>query len=133
MKQMLSDLEAEGVVNRRRKALHKADRLPPVLLADITGRDKDGELLAEPAEWDPDEQGPVPRIVVMVSPKGRPGQPVPGIGDRALLRLTPHGEHEHVRYTGRAIKIVAKHKAQVLGIFRALPNGGGRLVPVDKK
>jgi ribonuclease R len=133
LKQMLSDLEADGVVKRRRKTVHKADRLPPVLVADITGRDKDGELLAEPAEWDPDEQGPAPRIVVMVSPKGRPGQPVPGVGDRALLRLTPQGHDEHVRYTARVIKIIGKHKAQVLGIFRALPNGGGRLVPVDKK
>lgn len=133
LKQMLSDLEAEGVVNRRKKTLHKADRLPPVVLADITGRDKDGELLAEPAEWDVDEQGLAPRIVVMAPAKGRPGQPVPGVGDRALLRVTPHGEHEHVRYTARAIKIIAKHKAQVLGVFRALPKGGGRLVPVDKK
>ena len=30
-------------------------------------------------------------------------------------------------------KIIAKQQAQVLGIFRALPEGGGRLVPVDKK
>ena len=133
LKQMLGDLEQDGVVNRRRKTLHRADQLPPVLLADITGRDRDGELIAEAAEWDVDEQGPAPRIVVLTSGKGRPGQPVPGVGDRALLRLSTHGEEGHVRYTGRAIKIVAKHKAQVLGIFRALPNGGGRLVPVDKK
>jgi ribonuclease R len=133
LKQMLGDLEQEGAINRRRKPLHKADRLPPVLLADITGRDKDGELLAEPAEWDVDEQGPKPRVIVMVPGKGRPGQPVPGVGDRALLRLTPHGDDGHVRYTGRVVKIVAKHKAQVLGVFRALPSGGGRLVPVDKK
>ena len=132
LKQMLGDLEAEGAVNRRRKALHKADRLPPVLLADITGRDRDGELVAAPAEWDADG-GAAPRIVVTVPAKGRPGQPVPGVGDRALLRLTPHGHDEHVRYSGRVIKIIAKHKAQVLGIFRALPAGGGRLVPVDKK
>ena len=31
LKQMLSDLEQEGTINRRRKAVHKADRLPPVV------------------------------------------------------------------------------------------------------
>jgi ribonuclease R len=132
LKQMLSDLEAEGAIDRRGKRVHKAGRLPPVLLADITGRDKDGELLAAPAEWDADEQGPAPRIVVMVPAKHRPGQPTPGVGDRALIRVQPHGHDDHVRYTGRTIKIIAKHKTQVLGVFRALPSGG-RLVPVDKK
>ena len=38
-----------------------------------------------------------------------------------------------VRYTGRVIKIIDKAKVRALGIFRALPGGGGRLVPVDKK
>jgi ribonuclease R len=132
LKQMLGELQDEGVIDRRRRTVHKAGRLPPVLLADITGRDRDGELIAEPAEWDRDEQGPAPRIVVMAH-KARPGQPVPGVGDRALLRLTPSAEGEHVRYSGRAIKIIGKHKAQILGVFRAVPHGGGRLVPVDKK
>jgi ribonuclease R len=36
-------------------------------------------------------------------------------------------------YAGRVMKIIAKHQAQVLGIFHALPNGGGRIVPVEKK
>ena len=35
--------------------------------------------------------------------------------------------------TGRVIKIIDKAKVRALGIFRALPGGGGRLVPVDKK
>src|SRR5918995_6803049 len=58
--------------------------------------------------------------------------PVPGVGDRVLLRAEPIRE-ESGRYSGRVIKIIGKQKAQILGIFRALPNGGGRLVPVDKK
>src|SRR5262249_45707476 len=34
---------------------------------------------------------------------------------------------------GRVIKIIDRAKARVLGIFRALPDGGGRLAPIDKK
>ena len=36
-------------------------------------------------------------------------------------------------YRGRVIKVIDHAKTRVLGIFRALPGGGGRLIPVDKK
>ncbi|HEX2136808.1 MAG TPA: ribonuclease R [Microvirga sp.] len=133
LKQMLKDLEAEGVVDRRRKGLRMAERLPPVVLADIKTRDRDGELVAEPAEWNPDEQGPAPRILITLPRKPRPGMPVPGVGDRALVRVEPAREADRPRYTGRVIRIIARKPAQVLGIYRALAEGGGRIVPVDKK
>jgi ribonuclease R len=132
LKQMLKDLEAEGAIDRRRKSVHKAGRLPPVVLADIKKRDRDGELVAEPAEWDAEEHGPTPTILVTLPRKPRPGLPVPGVGDRALVRVEP-AQADSRRYTGRVVKILAKKPAQVLGIFHALPEGGGRLVPVDKK
>jgi ribonuclease R len=133
LKAMLKDLEGEGVVDRRRKSVQKAGQLPPVIVADVTGRDRDGELLAAPEEWDTEAHGPAPKIVVTTPRKARPGQPVPGVGDRVLLRLerlTEDGKH---RYAGRVIKVIGKQRQQVLGIFRANPAGGGRLVPVDKK
>ena len=37
------------------------------------------------------------------------------------------------RHTGRVIKIIDKARVRALGIFRALPGGGGRLIPIDKK
>ena len=52
LRQMLRDLADEGVIEKRRKKLHHAGALPDVVLADITGRDPDGELVAIPAEWD---------------------------------------------------------------------------------
>ncbi len=133
LKQMLKELEEEGAVDRRGRRLRKAGRLPPVVIADIRGRDRDGELVAEPEEWDEDEHGPVPKILVTVPRRSRSGQPAPGVGDRALIRVEPLAEHDGVhRYAGRVIKIIGKQKAPVLGVFRASP-GGGRLVPVDKK
>jgi ribonuclease R len=133
LKQMLKDLEVEGVVDRRRKVVHKAGQLPPVVLADIKKRDRDGELIAEPTEWDAEEHGPVPTIIITSPRKPRPGMPVAGVGDRALLRVDPLKEGDIHRYSGRVTKIIAKKQAQVLGIFRALPEGGGRLVSVEKK
>ncbi|MFL5176409.1 MAG: ribonuclease R [Microvirga sp.] len=133
LKAMLKELETDGVVDRRRKGVSKTGQLPPGIVADVTGRDRDGELIASPEEWDAEAHGPAPKIIVTMPRKPRPGQPVPGVGDRVLLRLerlTEDGKH---RYAGRVIKIIGKQKSQVLGIFRANPAGGGRLVPVDKK
>ncbi|MCB8821006.1 ribonuclease R [Microvirga rosea] len=133
LKQLLKDLEIEGIVDRRGKTVHKTGQLPPVVLADIKRRDRDGELIAEPTEWNEEEFGPIPTIVITTPRKPRPGMPVAGVGDRALLRVDPLKAGDVHRYAGRVTKIVAKKQAQVLGIFRALPEGGGRLVPVDKK
>ena len=43
-----SDLADEGVVERRRGRLKRPGDLPPVSVLEITGRDADGELVAEP-------------------------------------------------------------------------------------
>ncbi|HKY87971.1 MAG TPA: ribonuclease R, partial [Pseudorhodoplanes sp.] len=57
LKRMLRDLADTGAVETRRKKLHQPGALPPVTLADVTGRDQDGELIAVPAEWDEQEHG----------------------------------------------------------------------------
>ncbi len=133
LKRMLRELADEGRVERRGKKLHQPGTLPHVVLADITARDRDGELIAVPTEWDEDEHGPAPKIRVNVARRARPGETA-GVGDRALLRVEEIGEDaDPIRHAGRVIKIIDRAKQRVLGIFRALPGGGGRLAPVDKK
>ncbi|MGA2815224.1 MAG: ribonuclease R [Xanthobacteraceae bacterium] len=129
LKRMLRDLAEGGHIERHRKRLHGAGTLPPVVLADITGRDSDGELLARPTEWDEATHGAPPVIRIATSRRARPGEVV-GVGDRALLRVERTSEDET---SGRVIKLVDRAKHRMLGIFRSLPGGGGRLVPIDKK
>jgi ribonuclease R len=112
--------------------MHHAGGLPSVVLADITGRDSDGELLAVPTEWDEAEHGPPPKIRVVISRRAHAGA-VGGVGDRALLRVEEIESDDTIRHQGRIIKVLDHARHRALGIFRALPNGGGRLVPVDKK
>jgi ribonuclease R len=133
LKQMLKELEAEGAIERRRKVMHRPGTLPTVVLADITTRDKDGDLIAVPVEWDP-EHGPVPKIVLIHS-RQRPGAPTPGIGDRALIRteVLPDARPDEPAYSGRVVKLLQRARTQVLGIYRVDPRGGGRVVPIDKK
>ncbi len=133
LKRMLRDLADEGTVEKRRNRLHKPGTLPSVTLADIVERDRDGELIAVPNEWDEEAHGPSPRILVATLRKAKPGETA-GIGDRALLRVDKLSERDgHVTYTGRVIKVLDRARKRMLGIFRSLPGGGGRLVPVDKK
>jgi ribonuclease R len=133
LKRMLRELTDEGHVERRRKKLHHPGTLPHVVLADITGRDRDGELIAVPTEWDEEAHGAPPQIRIHVPRRVKPGE-VGGVGDRALLRVEESGdEHETIRHSGRIIKIIDRAKQRVLGIYRALPAGGGRLVPINKK
>jgi ribonuclease R len=130
---MLRELGDAGQVERRRKKLHEPGKLPHVVLSDITARDRDGELIAVPTEWDEEEHGPPPKIRVDMPRKARPGE-IAGVGDRALLRVEETGEEQDpIRHAGRVIKIIDRARQRVLGIFRALPGGGGRLNPVDKK
>ena len=129
LKRMLRELADEGHIERRRKRLHHAGTLPSVVVADITGRDPDGELLALPTEWDEETHGAAPVIRIASTRRARPGE-VAGVGDRALLRIERTSDEET---SARVIKLIDRAKHRVLGIFRSLPGGGGRLVPIDKK
>jgi ribonuclease R len=132
LKSILRELADEGAIAKRGRKIAEAAVLPATVIADITGRDSDGELIASPTEWDEVESGEPPKIRIHSS-RRQPGT-VAGVGDRALLRIEKIDEKgEATVYRGRVIKIVDHAKTRVLGIFRALPGGGGRLVPIDKK
>jgi len=134
LKRILRELADDGAIEKRGKEVSEPASLPATVMADITGRDSDGELVAIPAEWDEVESGEPPKIRIHVPRRPQPGTAA-GVGDRALLRVEKLEERdrEGTVYRGRVIKVVDHAKTRVLGIFRALPDGGGRLVPVDKK
>ena len=119
LRHMLRDLDDEGTVEKRRKKLHHAGTLPSVVLADITERDRDGELIAVPTEWDTEEHGEAPRIRIHVPRKARSNE-IPGVGDRALLRTEETAEEgDAIRHTGRVIKVLDRARQRQLGVFRA--------------
>ena len=132
LKRILRELAADGTIAKRGKKIHQPAVLPPTVMADITGRDSDGELIATPAEWDEEERGAAPKIRIHVPRRPQPGTSA-GVGDRALLRVEKPDDSEGAAYRGRVIKVIDHARTRVLGIFRALPAGGGRLIPVDKK
>ncbi len=132
LKRILRELAGEGAIEKRGKKVSERAALPATVMADISGRDNDGELIAAPAEWDEVENGEPPKIRIHVPRRPQPGTAA-GVGDRALLRIEKLEDGEGGVYRARVIKVVDHAKTRVLGIFRALPGGGGRLIPVDKK
>lgn len=133
LKRMLRELADGGSIRKsgRRKVSEPAT-LPPTLLADIVSRDTDGELIATPSEWD-EQDGDAPKIRIHTPRRIKPGTAA-GVGDRALLHVEAADPSESgPAYVGRIIRVLERGKARILGIFRALPQGGGRMVPVDKK
>ncbi|CAN2532755.1 Ribonuclease+R [Methylocapsa aurea] len=135
LKRLLAELESEGSLERRGKRLTRPGVLPAVVLADIVGRDHDGELIAAPAEWDADELGPPPRIRISAPRRPKPGEPLPGVGDRALVRAEPDRDAgpNDPPYAGRVVKLLSKARARIMGVLRIAANGVAHIEPVEKK
>lgn len=125
LRQIIKDLEQEGRIQRgHKRRFHKPGLLPEVTVVEITGTDRDGELIGRPMTWL--EDGPPPRIFVLPARKGLPAV---GVGDRVLCRLTPTGDST---YDGRIIKRLEGAPTMVLGMLEVGTNGL-YLRPADRR
>ena len=128
LKDMLRDLQDEGLLTRERKRLARAGSLPSVSVLEIYSRDADGGLLARPSEWN-ERFGEPPVVSLKPSRSG----PTPGIGDRVLAKTFPSDEGEGPAYTGRVMKVFEKRAEAVLGVLRQADDGAFRIEPVERR
>lgn len=128
LKDVLRDLQDEGLLTKERKRLARVGSLAHVAVLDIFGRDADGVLLAHPTVAVGNGEPPV--IAIRVS---RGGGPTPGIGDRVLAKTFPTDDATGPAYTGRVMKIFEKRTDAVLGVFRVLQDGTFRIEPVERR
>lgn len=129
LKDLLRELKADGIVAKQRKKIVPKHALPPVALLDVKGRDHDGDLIAEPAEWDSDEKAPL----VALRPARHTKGPTIGVGDRVLAKIFRNKRQEGPAYNGRAIKKIDRQELTTMGVLRNLENGKWRLEPIDRK
>ncbi|EAS51051.1 VacB and RNase II family 3'-5' exoribonucleases [Aurantimonas manganoxydans SI85-9A1] len=127
LKDLLADLQAEGLLAGSRKRFSTPGVLPPVAVLEIRSRDDDGGLLAEPVSWDEAVDGERPRLAVR---QDRAKGPAAGLGERILASIE---EDEGGTRFARIIRILEQRKTTALGVFRARPGGGGRVEPVERK
>ncbi|MBP1860920.1 ribonuclease R [Rhizobium herbae] len=136
LKALLREMEQDGLLEKKRNSLVRPGALPPVTVLDITTRDKDGELIGRPAEW-PDDAGVAPAVSIRQSSVGQSKgkMPVGGIGDRVLAKIFPAKDRGGPAYTARIIKVLDRKRNNnaALGVFRASADGGGRIMPIEKR
>jgi ribonuclease R len=135
LKALLADMAGAGVLAGNRKGFKERGKLPPVAVLQIVARDEDGELIAEPVEWDAAE-GERPRALVLAPRGGRGEREAPlGQGDRILARLTrlEDADVAGYRYEAQPIKRLPRSERRLIGIFRSKAGGGGLVDPVDRK
>jgi len=131
LKRLLREMADEGMIAKSHKRLVSAAHLPPVGVLVVKRQNDDGELVAEPANWDYDKN-PYPPLVVIVSARSKHGDDVAGVGDRVLARIEKTDE-EPVSYEARIIKRLGEEQATLLGVFKSVPDGSGLIEPIDKK
>ena len=139
LKQLLKDMQDDGRLTGPRSALKPAVQWPDMTVAAIEAVDAAGALWARPLEWEEERLGAEPRIRIDLPRKLREGGraregalAAPGVGDRVLLRLGAPSEPDEPA-SGRVVKVLSKRQDLLLGVFRPMPDGSGRIASIDKK
>lgn len=127
-KQLLREMEQDGLLSRRRKTLRATSELPAVTVLDIPADADPEHMIAYPASWDEDEEGARPAVVIETSARDRVA---PAPGNRILARITKRKDVDPP-YSARAMKILDRPRRAQIGIVRR-DDDGARLVPVDRK
>ncbi|WP_152047898.1 ribonuclease R [Aureimonas psammosilenae] len=126
LKNIIADLQAEGVLAGSRKRYSQPGGRPEIALLDIRRRDDDGDLVAEPADWDADAHGERPIFAVRQNERTATA----GVGERILAKL----DYEAAGVPeAHVIRVVERKQALALGVFRSNPHGGGRVEPVERR
>ncbi len=126
LKDMLRDLQDDGVLQKRAKRLSRPGTLPPVAVLDIVSRDGDGGLIGKPVEGEDD----MIRVAIRAG-RGDKG-PAPGVGQRILAKIFPSKDPDGPPYTGRIVKVLERRRETMLGVVRKARDGW-RLDPVERR
>ena len=129
LKALLREMADSGLIAGTRRKLERPGVLPPVTVIEIVARDRNGDFVGRPANWD-EEHGPPPKVLIVESK--RDAGSASGIGDRVLARIAAIKDDDYA-YQARPIKKLARPARDMLGIFRVLPGGAGVIDPIDRK
>ena len=129
LKRVLTEMAEEGLLSGDKKDLRETGRLPPVTQIEITGRDRDGDLIGKPVIWE--EEGPRPVVRLLIGT--REGDAEIGAGDRVVARLARLPRGGDADYEATPIKKLPREKRRLLGIYREAKRGGGTVEPIDRK
>ncbi|WP_371431614.1 ribonuclease R family protein [Novosphingobium sp.] len=127
LKALLKDMAEEGLIDGNRTAFHRMGGVPRVTVLRVVDID-DGEAIAIPDSWHPDDGAPPPRVR-LVEQRGKQRQQALRVGDRVLARTEEAGKG----WIAHPMKKLPAQTDQMLGVVEIDGAGRGWLAPVDKR
>jgi ribonuclease R len=130
LKALLKDMAEDGLIDGRKSAYHRMGGVPKVTTLRIVDVDE-GDLIAEPDNWDPEAPGKPPRLTIR-EPRPRPGVKRPPAlkrGDRVLART----EETERGWVAHVMKKLPARTEGLMGIVEIDKTGKAWLAPVDKR
>jgi ribonuclease R len=130
LKALLKDMAEEGLIDGKKSAFHRMGGVPKVTTLKIVALE-DGELIAEPDNWDPEAPGNAPRLTIR-EPRPRPGVKRPPAlkrGDRILART----EETEAGWIAHPMKKLPSRTEGLMGVVEIDKTGKAWLAPVDKR
>ncbi|HQS70570.1 MAG: ribonuclease R [Novosphingobium sp. 28-62-57] len=129
LKALLKDMADEGLIDGNRSAFHAMGGVPKVTVLRIVEIDE-GEPIAVPDSWQPDDASPPPRIRV-IEPRGKVRDRTAALrtGDRVLARTEEAGKG----WIAHPMKKLQGGEEQMMGVVELDATGKGWLAPVDKR
>lgn len=125
LKALLKDMADEGLIDGNRSAFHRMGGVPKVTVLRVI-EIEDGEAVAVPDAWSPDDATPPPRLRLREK-KGR-GSALRK-GDRVLART----EETATGWIAHPMKVLPARADQIMGVVEIDKTGKGWLAPVDKR
>ena len=109
LKAILKELQEEGHLDKERRRVRPAGDLPPVLVIEVIGMDRDGEVLCRPTRWE--EDAPPPAIYLN---PGKTQVAAPGPRDHILVRVKKTAPNV---YEADTIRLLGKGPSVVVGVY----------------
>ncbi len=129
LKALLKDMAEEGLIDGNRSAFHRLGGVPRVTVLRVL-EIEDGQPLAIPDTWQPDDGAPPPRIrIIEPRGKGKSAQAALKVGDRVLARTEEAGRG----LIAHVMKKLPTRTEQLLGVIEFDGAGKPWLAPVDKR
>ncbi|MET0179488.1 MAG: RNB domain-containing ribonuclease, partial [Novosphingobium sp.] len=124
LKALLRDMADDGLIDGEKRAFHRMGGVPRVTVLRVVAIE-DGQPVAIPDAWSPDDGAPPPRLRIV----DRKGHSALRKGDRVLARTEEAG----AGWRAHPMKKLPARAEQLLGVVELDGVGKGWLAPVDKR
>ena len=124
LKHLLKDMAEEGLIDGSKSAYTRMGGVPKVTVLRVVDVE-DGEAIAIPESWQPDDASPPPRLRLIERKKGG----ALGMGERVLARTEERGNG----WIAHPMKKLPAREQALLGVIELDGSGKAWLAPVDKR